>query len=144
MSTVKRPNLIALRVYSETTWSYRTASLQWNDLILSHSVSTVKQPDLIAQRVYSETTWSYRTACLQWNDLISSHSVSTVKRPEFIVFSGCKEQRCGLIIDKYQSHNRKPKNSVVWVLVRTIPTERPPLVGEVSTKFLDMVTPGLI
>jgi hypothetical protein len=34
----------------------------------------------------------------------------------------------------YASHCKK-KNSVVWVLERTIPTERPSLVGEVITNF---------
>jgi hypothetical protein len=32
------------------------------------------------------------------------YRVSTIKRPDFILFSGSKEQRYGLIIDKYQSH----------------------------------------
>jgi hypothetical protein len=31
----------------------------------------------------------------------------------------------------------KKKNSMVWVRERTIPTERPPLVGEVMPTFAD-------
>jgi hypothetical protein len=31
--------------------------------------------------------------------------------------------------------NRKKKNSMVWVRERTIPTERPPLFGEVVANF---------
>jgi hypothetical protein len=35
-----------------------------------------------------------------------------------------------------QAYNSKQTNSVLWVRERTIPTERPPLVGEVRPKFL--------
>jgi hypothetical protein len=35
------------------------------------------------------------------------------------------------------SHVSKPINSVALVRERTIPTERPPLVGEVSANFVD-------
>jgi hypothetical protein len=33
------------------------------------------------------------------------------------------------------STNKKQTNSIVWVSERTIPTERPPLVGEVIANF---------
>jgi hypothetical protein len=41
------------------------------------------------------------------------------------------------LFDTASSDNqtKKKKNSVVWVRERTIPTERPPLVGEVSVTF---------
>jgi hypothetical protein len=32
-------------------------------------------------------------------------TVSTMERPDLMVFSGSKEYRYGLFIDKYQSHN---------------------------------------
>jgi hypothetical protein len=35
----------------------------------------------------------------------------------------------------HQSHCRTTKNSMVWVRERTIPTERPPLIGEVIANF---------
>jgi hypothetical protein len=34
-----------------------------------------------------------------------------------------------------QTFERTPKDSVAWVRERTIPTERPPFVGEVGTIF---------
>jgi hypothetical protein len=37
--------------------------------------------------------------------LTSMYRVSEMKRTDFIVFSGSKEKRYGLIIDKYQSCN---------------------------------------
>jgi hypothetical protein len=37
----------------------------------------------------------------------------------------------------YKSEMLIKKNSMVWVRERTITTERPPLVGEVITKFAD-------
>jgi hypothetical protein len=33
------------------------------------------------------------------------------------------------------SSKKTKLNSLVWVLERTIPTEQPPLIGEVSTNF---------
>jgi hypothetical protein len=35
-----------------------------------------------------------------------------------------------------KEHQKKKLNSMVWVWERTIPTERPPLVGEVIANFL--------
>jgi hypothetical protein len=64
------------------------------------------------------------------------YRVSAKKRPDFIAFSGSKECRYGLIIDKYQSHNTKKKlKSVALVCERTILIEQPPLVCEVSANF---------
>jgi len=39
------------------------------------------------------------------------------------------------VISKYKQYNTKQTNSVVLVRTRTIPTERPPPVGEVSANF---------
>jgi hypothetical protein len=40
-----------------------------------------------------------------------------------------------VLILKYGATNMTTKNSTVWVRERTIPTERPPLVGEVIANF---------
>jgi hypothetical protein len=38
--------------------------------------------------------------------------------------------------EEKQTTTKTTKNSVVWIRERTIPTERPPFVGEVSASFL--------
>jgi hypothetical protein len=42
-----------------------------------------------------------------------------------------------LLYKKYveNAYEQQKKNSMVWVRERTIPTERPPLVGEVIANF---------
>jgi hypothetical protein len=41
----------------------------------------------------------------------------------------------------FTPHKKKKKNSMVWVRERTIPTERPPLLGEVLPTCADNFTP---
>jgi hypothetical protein len=40
-----------------------------------------------------------------------------------------------LVISEVLTHKKKTLNSVALVYKRTIPTERPPLVGEISANF---------
>jgi hypothetical protein len=48
-----------------------------------------------------------------------------------------EQQNCNLQIKcRFARLKGKNKNSVTWVRYRTIPTERPPLVGEITTNFL--------
>jgi hypothetical protein len=47
-----------------------------------------------------------------------------MKLPDFIIFSGSKEQGCGLIIDKYQSHNTSSlilKNQYIYAWAQLAP-----------------------
>jgi hypothetical protein len=49
----------------------------------------------------------------------------------------CENLKCIIISTTFSSYYKKTKNSLAWFRERTIPTERPPLVGEVSDNFLN-------
>jgi hypothetical protein len=67
---------------------------------------------------------SYCTTCFSPHGPSSGITYKNVKRLLYVILS-----------DLYQVSNKKKTNSMVWVHERTIPTERPLLLGEVIANF---------
>jgi hypothetical protein len=64
---------------------------------------------------------------LQWRTLL--HTVS-------LAHQGVNTGNIWILIRNIHTYIKTKNNSMVWARERTIPTERPPLVGEVIAKFL--------
>jgi hypothetical protein len=105
-------------------------------------------------------TGSFNTACMltlkgwprkktlnycrfkNWSDCASRNYVEGLSMEYCSVNQALNSFICVLINDMFHLTKLKTKlNSMVWVRERTIPTERPPLVGEVIVNFCGLRVP---
>jgi hypothetical protein len=82
---------------------------------------------------YGQNIWK-KISIGFWRWWIKDKTMNNVQNCDSYSYS----ERWNLIgITKRRLQTKTKLNSAVWVRERTIPTERPPVVGEVSAKFAD-------
>jgi hypothetical protein len=117
--------LLCVGVYLSTSWGLSEVMVE--DRIQHHGIINTKALNNAewAQLIFVVSELYQARYNIHWTTSVKVHfatwkcSICSLQ-----VASGCINIFC-----------KKQTNSMVWVRERTIPTERPPLVGEVSANF---------